>query len=281
MENASKALIIAASTMIAVLLFAFMFYMFKTFGGIASDTESTMSKSAIVTFNNKLDIYQTEDVLNINLTADENADDSGINEIANKQIKISDLFNKAAMPNKLYYNQALVMASQNLNTASDVLSAVNFAISNNYDNNNSYKYTSNFEKVNTVEIIIDLLGGNVNNLNDLNFDSQRYLVIEPNKEAKANYAFTLSSVQTKYSNNYKNKEDNIQTIKDSTENRTAETVSLYKMLNALRNTKLVEYNGQKYTVYEYYFSGECILNSNTGKIETVKFTLIKDKYFNS
>jgi hypothetical protein len=56
-------------------------------------------------------------------------------------------------------------------------------------------------------------------------------------------------------------------------------VSLYKMLSALRNTKIIQSKGQSYTVYQYYFLGNCILNSNTGKIETIKFTLMKDKNF--
>jgi hypothetical protein len=274
MENASKALIFAASVLIAVLLFVFMFYMFQTFGGIASDTEATMATSVVASFNNKLDIYQTEDVLNIDDASKGNT----------KQVKITDLFRAStSVATKSYYNEALVMASQNLNTASDVLSAVNFAISNNNDNNNGYVYENSFEKVNTVEIIIDLYGGtgNASSSDVSSFSSKKYLLIEPNAKIKANYAFATDTVTTTNTNNYKNKEANITLMKNnyavtsSSQNR----VSLYKMLNALRNTKLVEYNGQSYTVYKYYFLGNCILNSNTGKIETIKFTLMKDYNF--
>ncbi|MBR2289639.1 MAG: hypothetical protein IJ867_03295 [Clostridia bacterium] len=65
MENASKALIIAASVLIAIMLMSFMLYTFRRFATIARNTEADMSELEIQAFNSKFIHYETGGVHDI------------------------------------------------------------------------------------------------------------------------------------------------------------------------------------------------------------------------
>lgn len=49
----------------------------------------------------------------------------------------------------------------------------------------------------------------------------------------------------------------------------------------MRDSKVISYDNRTYTVYKYYFVGSYQINESTGLIETVKFTLYKDNFFDA
>ena len=57
MENASKALLIAASVLIVILLIAFGVRIFNSTSGTTDSLETTMSSTEVVSFNNKFTAY--------------------------------------------------------------------------------------------------------------------------------------------------------------------------------------------------------------------------------
>ena len=57
MENATKALLIAGSILIAILLIAIGMRVFSSTSGTTDSVESTMSSTEIATFNNKFTQY--------------------------------------------------------------------------------------------------------------------------------------------------------------------------------------------------------------------------------
>ena len=130
---------------------------------------------------------------------------------------------------------------------------------------------------NSVEIIIDLNEYATSlpfaTVNGVNY---RYFVIEPNPNVVARYVYGQNpSSLTDTGNNTEDKVKNIEKCTFSTNN----AVKVYDLLRDLRETKSIEDSLKKYTVYEYYFMGEVFTNETTGLIETVKFTLVKDKNF--
>lgn len=63
MENASKALIIAASALISMLIIAFMIYSFSIFRGVNSDIDDEQENIEIQKFNSKFLQYAEPDVI--------------------------------------------------------------------------------------------------------------------------------------------------------------------------------------------------------------------------
>ena len=57
MENASKALLIAASVLIVILLIAFSVSIFNSTSGTKDNVEKTMTATEIATFNNRFSAY--------------------------------------------------------------------------------------------------------------------------------------------------------------------------------------------------------------------------------
>jgi hypothetical protein len=127
MENASKALIFAASVLVTVMILAIMMYLFNTFSHTATNTENLLSQEELEAFNGQFSVYET-------------SNSEQLRNILKKDNPTT---------------QELVIASQNLNTVSNIVSAANLAIEINRKNNNNYKYNQ-LEIENTVEIIINL-----------------------------------------------------------------------------------------------------------------------------
>ena len=141
---------------------------------------------------------------------------------------------------------------------------------------------------NSIEIIVDLGKNNQFNFSTIKGSKShyQYLVIEPNRNVKAKYIYGVkqaSSLATG-NNNTENKKKNANNLVFGDDN----AVSLYDMLSELRNTKIVPENDtikaqaeldRIYTVYQYYFKGEVIMNEYTGLVETVKFTILQDTNF--
>ncbi len=127
MENASKALIFAASVLVTVMILAIMMYLFNTFSHTATNTENLLSQQELEAFNGQFSVYET-------------SNSEQLRNILKKDNPTT---------------QELVIASQNLNTVSNIVSAANLAIEINRKNNNNYKYNQ-LEIENTVEIIINL-----------------------------------------------------------------------------------------------------------------------------
>lgn len=288
MENASKALIMVASLLIGIMLLSFMVYIFRRFNTTAKETDRRFSQREIDSFNAKFLNYETggnhnrDDEFTVTYSRGSlNPVDAG--QVTSIDVKYRNLFaagtNRGVHTNtietKQYYGRALIDAARNLNTVSDVVSAINDAIDVNYINNNSYKY-SGVEIQASVEVIVDL----DTYRNDLSFckpdgtTAYQYLVIEPNANVKANHIYGFNSINTSGTNT-ENKEKNALNLvfQDSNE------INLYNMLAELRETKNLQEVLKTYTVYQYYFFGEVIQNENTGLVETLKFKLIRDENF--
>lgn len=279
MENASKALIIAASVLIAIMLMSFMVFMFRRFKTIAKDTETNLSELEKQAFNAKFIGYETggthstADKFNIVQRA-ANGRTSG-----SKEIQYSLLFSSGGgYTNKDVRKKALVAASQSLNTAADVVTAINDAIDVNYQNSNGYLY--GYKELQTcVEIIVDLslTDTKVNNFNK----GFRYLTIEPNKAVKAKYVYGRKDIATGGTNT-QNRANNINSfvVNESTnpDGSGGNNVKVSDMLENLRETRLIESEGKTYSINKYYFFGQVFTSPVTNLVETVKFTLVRDDF---
>lgn len=257
MENASKALIFAASAIVSVMLLSFMVFMFGRFKDTAKSTEKDISQREIDAFNSKFLNYET---------GDKDREFSFMFNNAEITQTYDYILSQVSSKNEVYYNKSLKAISSNLNNISDVITAINDAFNINYKNNNGYKY-DNLEIQNSVEIIVDL--GDVLK-NEFTFNKNfQYLLIEPNKDVNTKCIYSSNSIS-----NSKNENVNLNIFKKSNE------IKIYDMLKEFRDTKIIpDDNGKMCTVYKYYFFGETIINDFTGLIETVKFTLIKDRNF--
>lgn len=263
MENASKALIIAASILIGIVLLSMFVFIFNRFNNTARATDNRLSQREIDSFNAKFVGYETGDDFSVTYVKGNLRTDT---ETILKTY--SQLFNEESLIEKDYYNKSLVVASQNLNKVSDVISAINDAIDINYKNNNSYEY-GGLEVQSSVEVIVDLENYYKNfSFNKINGTSYKYLLIEPNKDVKAKNVYGFNSIED-------TKEERVKNFEVDEDN----TIKVYDMLEELRDTKIIEEQGKKYTVYKYYFSGDIGFNKITNLVETVKFTLIEDKNF--
>ena len=275
MENASKALIIAASTLIGIMVLSLMVYTFNRFSHTARETEGRWDKESVDEFNSKFSIYDTGGTYSIN----DNYSFSYLDVSSRKSATLSykKLFDKnIGGISAVGYKKALSVASQNLDTIYDVVTCVNDAIDINYRNNNSYLYDF-VEIQSSVEVIVDLNGYQ----NDLAFSSSkgRYLLIEPNKNIKAKCIYDVGDSISESGNNSELKEKRVNDYK-SRFNSTYE-IKLYDMINKLRENKIIydDSLNKKFTVYKYYFMCKTFINGDTGLIETIKFTLIKDNKF--
>ena len=297
MENASKALIFVASTLIAIILLSFMVYMFRRFGATARSTEKRYSAQEIQAFNSKFVNYETggthslDDTISITYyrgrggAAQTETTAYTYKQIFNRNGTLSAAGNPSSAEYKLAsekYHKALIETAQTLNKVSDVVTAVNDAIDINYNNNNKYSYDF-LEIQNSVEIIVDLgdKGTTASSINKFNFSKisgssqhYQYLIIEPNKNVKEKHVYGSNTINTGETNT-KNKEKNtkLPIFKNSN------AISVYDILDELRNTEIVKMDNKDYMVYQYYFFGEVFTNDVTGQIETVKFTLVKDNKY--
>lgn len=289
MENASKALLIAASTLIGIMILSLMVYLFGRFGETAKDTENRYSQEELDRLNAKFVGYETggthtpADTFDITYARTSGAASS------TRTISYHTLFDTSNLVDENYYNKALIGASQNLKTISSVVTCINDAIDTNYQNNNSYAY-NNLEVQNTVEVIVDLGSSYKNEFNFSAIKSSpsthyQYLVIEPSPNVKSKHIYGLTSAHTltETGNNTDDKRANVSNFSsiyfNDKSNSNYNAISVYDMLDELRDTKAIIQDGKNYMVYKYYFFGEVFTNEVTGLIETVKFTLIKDKNF--
>ena len=283
MENASKALIFIASTLIAIMILSFMVYMFRRFGATARSTEKRYSVQEIQAFNSKFVNYETEgshsldDTISITYYRGRVPEGETINysyrEVFNRSNQLSAAGNASHSKfeeTRENYHKALVGTAHNLNKVTDVVTAINDAIDINYRNNNSYRYDY-LETQNSVEIIVDL--GAYKNDFKFNPSHFQYLVIEPNQNVKSKTIYAIKDIE-KSGTNTNNKEKNVRS-RFSTTN----AISVYDMLDELRSTEIVMVDSKDYMVYQYYFFGEVFVNETTDQIETVKFTLVKDNKF--
>ncbi len=285
MENASKALIFAASVLIGIMLLSLMVYTFKSYNSTAKETEKRLSQREIAEINAKFLDYDTgshnlDDIFTItyvrqNLTGDTQS----------KTFKYKELFGTYSNPNRNitnddYYRKSLIVASQDLNTVSDVVSAINDAIDTNCRNSNNYLYNE-VEIQNSVEIIVDL---GEQEYKDLNFNKPsgaapnqfRYLIIEPSRNVKAKHIYGFNRiVGGKDVIDGMDKETRANTLTFEDNN----AIKTYDMLEELRDTKIIQDELKSYTVHKYYFFGEIHTNDRTGLIDSVKFTLINDYDF--
>lgn len=245
MENASKALIIAGSVLITVMIIAVAVYIFQR-GKELSNVEYTRSETADVqSFNAQFTSYET--TWNYG------------NSIANGSTGDS----------------ARYTASNSLNKISDVISAVNLAASINSQNNYGYSYydTRNgfVETIDAVEVIIDMSVNTPDNL-------KKYYIIEPNQNVKSNYVYGIDSI----SSTTLSSEARATRISNFSSGFSTYTeTKCNDLLEILNETKLVKYNNSNYTLYKYYFEGTYELNSSSGKIDSIKFTLVYDSGFDN
>lgn len=243
MENASKALIIAASVLITVMLFSIMWYIFGKTARMSGMVEEGIGEEQLEAFNSKFVGFETLST-------------------------ITDSFNDDDLRKK---------ASKELNNISDVLTAVNLAYNINYVNNNSYRY-DNFEKVNTVEIKIDLSKV----WNDFQDEHgvhllKKYYFLEPCKTVKQNCIYGIDDPNTFYLS----KTNRINKFTSNGRNISPEfeELDLYRWMLTFNRTKTAKFDNKEYTLYRYYFLGSYEINKETQKIDSVTFTAIRDNGF--
>ncbi len=108
MENATKALIIVATVLIAVLILAIGIYLFRNYSEIAYKNEENQSAQALIQYNNKFEKYKEkemtiQDVLTIvNLAKDYNERKSeytitvylGATNLSNQNIDFKEFLTK-------------------------------------------------------------------------------------------------------------------------------------------------------------------------------------------
>lgn len=108
MENASKALIIVATVLIAVLILAIGIYLFRNYSEISYKNEENQSAQALIQYNNKFEKYKEkemtiQDVLTIvNLAKDYNERKSeytitvylGATNLSNQNIDFKEFLTK-------------------------------------------------------------------------------------------------------------------------------------------------------------------------------------------
>lgn len=257
MENASKALIMVVSILIGVMIIAFMTYMFSDASNLSRSQEAKENEKRISTFNADFYGYET---LNDGLV-DPNT---------------GNLY-KTTTEQTQY---ARFHASKELNKISDVITAVNEAYDINYKNSNEYR-AGYIEYTNGMVIVIDLReNGIIDDIAGSGKDSKSKYVIFPHKDIKSGYLYGMTdteydSLMTKI----KNRDKNIDIS-------SYQKVECSKFLEFFRESRTATSadnppDNSTYILYKYYFSGELNINSTTGKIDRVTFTLVTDKKYDS
>lgn len=245
MENASKALIIAGSILISVMIIAVAVYIFQRGQRLSNETAIRTDTADTQAFNAQFTGYET--LWNYGNVI--SSGDAG--------------------------NSARYLASSSLNKISDVISAANLAASVNSQNNYGYSFVDTrngyIETVNAVEIIIDMSSNTPDGLD-------RYYLIEPNENVKANYIYGTDSVP---STDLTPEGRSARVSRFSSSFSSFTETRCNDLLSVLNETKLVRVNNSNYTLYKYYFEGEYQISETTGKIDSVKFTLVYDDGFDS
>ncbi len=241
MENASKALIFAASILISVMIIAVAVYIFQKGQNLSNTAHSRSETAEIQSFNAQFTSYETVWPYG-NTFSDENA---------------------------------RFVASSNLNTISDVISAANLASSVNYQNNYGYGYYESrggyVETINAVEVIIDMSSNTPDGL-------KKYYLIEPNQNVKSDHIYGIDNISntTLAAEARSTRISNFSSGFSSYEDTKCNT-----LLEKLNETKLVVHNNSNYTLYRYYFEGEYEINDQSGLVDSIKFTLVCDTGFDS
>lgn len=281
MENATKALIFAASSLIAIMILSLMVYIFKSFGNTAKTIDEKMAINEIDAFNSKFMDYDTNGSESITITHVSNG-----GQDVSKTFELEKIFKNEDKSSYIKdYYKALIGVSQSLNTAVDVVTAVNDAINVNDKNNMGYIYNDGkLEIQNSVEVIIDL-NGFEDEFKTIKGDEKKYkyLIIEPNKNVKSKCIYGSNSVPSEIADNTQNKIQNVENkYKDIFDDDNA--ISVYKFLEMFRDTKVIPKSDEtgldrEYIIYKYYFTCHVYYNELTNLIETLKFKLVENKNF--
>jgi len=234
MENASKALLIAASVLISVMIFSFMWYVFRNAAFFSESTQEKI-KDEIAEFNAQFLSYETNN--------------SCLNSAGNNIMSSAD-------------NKYQKMAAKELNNIADVFSVVNLVYDINKKNNNDYRYNE-LEEINSVEVVVDGLN-QLNNIMGVSYGS-RYL-LEPNKGVESHCIYKAKSIND-------TKKVNINAMNLN------EKINMYTLMTQMRDTKKVKIDNERCTIYKYYFTGKININSETQKVDSVKFKLIVNDKF--
>ena len=240
MENASKALIFAASILITLMIIAVAVYIFQRGQNLNDNTASRAETVEIQSFNAQFASYETA---------------------WNYGESFSD-------------DAQRYIAPSTLNTVSDVISAVNLASSINSQNNLGYRYYDSrgfVETLNAVEIIIDISNNTPDGL-------KKYYLIEPHQDIKTDHIYGIDNISN---TNLSASSRSTRINNFSSSFSSYEETSCNELLRKLSESKLIMYNNSNYTLYKYYFEGEYEINSQTGLIDSLKFTLVYDSNFDS
>lgn len=117
MENASKALLMAASILLSVMILSLVVYLFATFGARASETHNQVQEQQMIQFNSQFTVYENRNDLKIhdiitvaNLAKENNEKNIGYADFDNSY-KITIYVNglptsppRVIIPNGLYYD---------------------------------------------------------------------------------------------------------------------------------------------------------------------------------
>lgn len=239
MENASKALVMAAGVLIGVLLISFMIYLFNDASVLTKSYDLKEKEKLVSKYNAEFTTYQTS-----------NADK--FKDGANYKITSATEYR----------------ASVELNKISDVISAVNKAQSNNFTTSGGYR--THTEYVNSLVIVIDIKDSSI--LTNITNPKQKYIII-PDSEIQAGMLYGVDNATCNtILNNWKTKVN-------TDINAKCEEVEVSKFLEIFRENTIKVNDGKNYTSYKYYFIGETLMNEQTQKINQINFSLVENESF--
>ena len=259
MENASKALIMAATILLGVLILAFMAYMFNDAARLNLSHENSEKEKSIQKFNADFLTYESEDTEII------------VEKDGRLIISLEESAEDTQIPPRF-------IASTRLNKISEVISAVNDAHNINYINNREYK-NSFIEYTNAMVIVIDLNSKNNNITKEFLGNDKKLInkfIIFPHSDIEVGYLYGMTDSEfNTFMTKIENHEKNI------------DISSLYKVecskfMEFFRESRIANPtiddvpDNRNYTLYKYYFSGKLNTNEITGKVDRITFTVVED-----
>ena len=247
MENASKALIMAATILLGVLIIAFMVYMFNDAARLNLSQETIEKERLIQKFN--------ADFLGVE------SEDTDIIESASGVWTVKEA--------------ARFVASSKLNKISDVISIVNDAHDINYTNNRHYQ--NNFIEYTNAMVIIVSLDKSVEKEFSGENENVHY-VIFPHREIESGYLYRVTDSE------FSTLMTEIEEHKREIDISSFEKVSCSQFMEFFRESRLAVSSdnppdNRNYTLYKYYFSGKLNINETTGKVDRITFTVVEDKKY--
>lgn len=246
MENATQALFIAATVLVFVIIVSFAVWMFGATSAIGQSYELQMSELEIQKHNSQFSEFNKKPKF---------INKSNKNDIQQYSTSVTN-------PNYVLYE---------FNSISDVISAINKAYSINAK--------KNYDILPGVQVTISGL----NNIENEDLESFK-------KIADINMRFDYYGISPLYQKLYHDKKESDKNciynldkntkIMDSPSSLPTEKTEINNLLKFFnQDNKLVNGVDGKVRAYKYVFKGEVKINENTGLIDVINFTCIKNNVY--